>query len=608
MTDPSDANQSYVNRRRFIEVAGISGATALAGCSGGSGNGNNGSNGSGGSSGSKNVYDVTHFSRINQVPTNVQWNPSNPTSYAQSSQYLMFDAFAKYNIGNDKFIPYAISNWSFGNDGKSFTMTIRDGESWANGDAVTADDIVTQLKLGTYAGAGYGQYTDSIKKQNNSTVVMHFSRPVNERIVKFQVLANSFVQQKDSVFGKYLDQINKNEDKGIRALQNFAWKKPIASGPFAFDSTSRQQLVTTRRDDHPDSDQINFSTYAFKYMEGNQAVYQAMIADQIDSVATLFTPPRILKQLGDHWQQVKFLSGVGYGLVPQFSHKHAGDQAVRQAIAYVLDRKQISQNAGPASKSPAELEAGILSSSIKQWIGNARSSFTHYGKSSTKTQKATQVLQNAGYRKQGGTWKDSDGQTVTLPVQVPSGWSDWVTAAQTVVDQLNSFGFKSRVDGRSFGNLQGSIWPNGNFVLASGSWLPGGGKAAFPYFSLRQMMIENYRGFTYNYPAANQSRGGSNKAVTVPKRNGSGTMRVNPSKRLQTMSQSTKQSQVKKIATQLAWVTNQDLPMIPVAEKQTQSFLTSDVWNVPPKNAAVSKVRWPETWLPRRGKMNYTGQ
>ena len=609
MRGDSTSYSDVFSRRHVLTLAGTAGAAALAGCSGsGSKDGGDGDNaGNGGGNGdSGKIYDAQHVSRVNQVPTNIQWNPSNPSSYAQASQNLLFDRFAQYNLGKNTFVPYAIADWSF--DDKSFTMELRKGLTWANGDSVTADDIVTQLKLGMHTGTGYSDYTDSIEAKDDSTVVMHFSQPVNQTIVKFQVLINNFVQQKKSVFGKYLTEIEKDEKQGLHKLQNFAWRDPIASGPFAFDSTSPQQVVTKRRDDHPDSDKINFKTYSYLYMDGNQAVYNAMISDRIDSVATAFTPPHILDQLPKHWQQVKFPSGVGYGLVPQFDHKHAGDRAVRQAIAYVLNRETIVKNAGPASKKSAELSAGIASSAVDKWLGDARGDFTDYGKSESKTDEATKVLNNAGYKKQGGTWHDSDGTVVNLPVQVPSGWSDWVTATQTVVDQLTSFGFKSSVDGRSFGNLQGQVWPNGNFVLASGSWLPGGGPATFPYFSLRQMMLENYRGFTYNYPAANPDRGGKRGTVTVPKRSGSGKMTVNPSERLKEMSHAVSDSKVKKIAVEQAWVTNQDLPMLPIAEKQTQSFLTGDVWDIPDEGSDASKVRWPESWLPRFGKMNYTGK
>lgn len=594
MVDTDKSYRDILSRRRFLELAGASGAITLAGCTGGNNNG-----GKSGKSGQ-------HITYTNQVPKNIQWNPSNPSGYAQISGNALFDAFAKYNFATKKFEPYAISDWKYGGD--RFELSIRDGLTWANGDDVTAADVVTQLRLGMHTGATYAGYTDSIKSPDDTTIVMTFDSKINERIVEFQVLAGRFIQQKKSVFGKYLDQIEKNETQGLRKLQEFAWQEPIASGPFEFDSAGQQQLLLTLRDDHPDSKKINFGEYAFRYYDGNQAVHQALRNQQIDSAFSLFTPPRIVKQFPDAIKQVQLPSNWGFGLVPNHNHRHAGDRAVRRAIQYVINRKQVVKNVSSSSKQAPELPIGIASKNQKQWLGDAMGSFETYGVDSSENEKATKVLEKAGYSKKGGTWTDSDGKPVKLPLIVPSDWTDWNTAAKTIVDQLSAFGFDASVDGRSFGTLQGNIWPNGSFVIAAGGWLYGAPQGAYPYFSLHHQLIKNFRGFTYNYPPADKSRGGSRKDVTVPSRTGSGTMTVNPSKRLGELASSTKESTINEITVEQAWVTNQDLPMIPVMEKLEQTFLTdSDEWDIPKPDADVAQVQWANTWLPRLGKMKYTG-
>ncbi len=597
MMDNDRDLRNMINRRQFVGLTGMVGATALAGCTGNSDDGS-----SKGGSGDKKVHDVKHVDMANQVPQNIQWNISNPSSAAQISHYYLFDAFAKYNYAKSKLVPYGITDWEFGDN--TFKLTLRDGLTWANGDDVTADDIVTQLKLGMYTGSGYGDYTKSVEAKDDKTVVMHLENQVNKSIVKFQVLSDNQIRQPKSVFGKYVDKIEKNEKDGTRALQDFAWKEPIASGPFEFKQATTQELVLTRRDDHPDSKNINFKTYAFRYINGNEQAHQSMIANQLDSVYSMFTPPRIVNQLPKNWQQVKTPANWGYGLVPQMDHKHTGDRAVRQAIAYVINRDAVVKNAAPESKQAPKYSMGIPSGDQERILGDSASKFETYGQASSETDKAAKVLKKAGYKKQGGKWHDSDGDIVNLPVQVPSDWTDWVTAAQTIVDQLKSFGFKSSVDSRSYGTLSGQVWANGDFVLASGSWLPGGAQASFPYFSLRYQLLEN-SGYTYNYPPANQSRGGKHADATVPSRTGSGKMTINPAKRLQDLSQATDEKKINEIILDLAWVTNQDLPILAVAEKQDQSFLSRDHWEVPEDGSDIEQVKWPESWAVRFGKNNY---
>ncbi len=600
MMDNGRDIRNMINRRQFVGLTGTVGATALAGCSG---NSDGGKSDSGNSSGDKNVHDVKHVDMANQVPTNIQWNVSNPSSAAQISQYFLFDPFAKYNYAKSKLVPYGITKWEFG-DG-TFKLTLRDGMTWANGDRVTADDIVTQLKLGMYTGSGYGDYTKSIEAKDDKTVVLHLGGEVNQSIVKFQVLAGNLIRQPKSEFGKYVNQIEKNEKDGTRKLQNFAWKKPVASGPFEFKQATAQEVVLTRRDDHPDSKNINFKTYAFRYINGNEAAHQSMISNELDSVYSMFTPPRIVNQLPKNWQQVKTPANWGYGLVPQMDHKHTGDRAVRQAIEYVINREAVVKNAAPESKQAPKYAMGIPSGDQERILGDEAGKFETYGQSSSETDKAAKVLKKAGYKKKGGTWKDSDGDTVKLPIQVPSDWTDWVSAAKTIVDQLNSFGFKSTLDSRSYGTLSGQIWSSGEFVLASGSWLPGGAQASFPYFSLRHQLLENNGGYMYNYAPANSDRGGKHADVTVPKRSGSGEMTLNPAKSLKKLSQTTDEKKINEMMIDLAWVTNQDLPLLAVAEKQDQSFLSRDHWEVPKDGSDIEQVKWPESWAVRFGKNNY---
>ncbi|EMA52595.1 MULTISPECIES: ABC transporter substrate-binding protein [Halococcus] len=635
MADDANSYSDIVSRRRFIEISGISGAAALAGCSGGDGSNNdsggggggggggsggNGSNGSeGGSSGSGGgsgnesggggggqVYDTQHLTYTNQQPSNIQWNSSNTSGLAQISDDLLFDHFAKYNFAQSEFVPYAISEWNYGGD--TFEMTIRDGLTWSNGDDVTSADIVTQLRLGLSLGLGFADYTESIEAVDDSTVRMNFGSEVNQQIVQFQVLSGNWVNQPKSVFGKFVEQINQNEEEGLRSLQEFTWTDPIASGPWSLGGTSQQQILLERRDDHPDSGNINFSEYACRFLDGNQAAQQALINQQIDSVFTLFTPPRIVNQMPDAIQQVQTPSAFGFGLVPNHNHRHAGDRAVRQAIQYVINRQQAVNNVSKPSKQPTPIPTGITPDTLEQYLGDAMDDFESYGMDSSQTEKATQVLEEAGYSKSGGTWQDSEGNTVSLPVMVPAGWSDWNTAAQTVADQLASFGFESAIDARQFGTLLGSTWPNGDFVLTAGGWLDGAPSGAYPYFSLRHQLVYNDRGYGYNYPASNQERGGSNADITVPARGGSGEMTVNPSDRIGELSQATEESTINEITVEQAWVANQDLPMIPVMEKLEQTFLTGgNEWNIPEEGAEISQVRWANTWLPRQGEMQYAG-
>ncbi|WP_226010483.1 ABC transporter substrate-binding protein [Halomicrobium salinisoli] len=612
MADESESYRDVISRRRFVELTGVSGAAALAGC-GGDGGGTDGESGDGGSEdggtggGSSGVHDVTHLSMTNQVPANIQFNMQNPNSRAQISHQILYDVYARFNFAEGDFQSNAIEDWEF--TGDTFEMTLREGLTWDDGDPVTSDEVALNLRLDQLTGGSLWDYADSVETPDDQTVVLNISDDINPTIVEFDVIDDRYVHQKPEHFEEYWQTYQDgNEDEAARQLQEFAYQDVVASGPFSKEQAGQQQLLTSRREDHPDAENINFSEYAFRYIDGNQQTHQALINMELDSVFSVFAAPEVVDQMPDAVRLETVPSKWGYGLVPNHDADHVSDRAVRQAIQYVLDRQTIVENVGNTLKTAPEVPVGIPTDDQQRWLGDAMSDFNTYGVDESMTDEATAVLEEAGYSKNDGTWQDPDGNAVKLPVTVPTGWTDWVTATETIVDQLNSFGFDATVDSRSFDSLLSTAWPNGDFKLSAGGWLPGGGRAAFAYFSLHHQLIENFRGFTYNYDAAADSRGGSRADVTVPSMDGDGEMTVNPSDRLAELSSTTDEELTQEIVLEQAWVTNVDLPMIPVMEKLEETFLTTDEWDIPEEGDGAFQVRWANTWLPRQGELSYSGE
>ncbi|QGA83646.1 ABC transporter substrate-binding protein [Halomicrobium sp. LC1Hm] len=57
---------------------------------------------------------------------------------------------------------------------------------------------------------------------------------------------------------------------------------------------------------------------------------------------------------------------------------------------------------------------------------------------------------------------------------------------------------------------------------------------------------------------------------------------------------------------ELAYITNQTLPVLPVMEKLAQSFQSTDDWNVPGADSDAVQTYWPTEWLPREGQWTAT--
>jgi len=515
-------------------------------------------------------------------PDEVHFNRYNTTNATQFSHFITYEPTTKWDYANAEFQNWAITDWELV-DETTFEFSIDTDITWSNGDNLTSQDVATQLRLERVTGSALWDFTESIELPDDSTVRLNMPDGGNPQLIKI-FLNNKYLHTKHSEFSKYLDAVGDNANTTLRQeLQSLEIKDPVASGPFTVNNANGQRMILNRREDYHKSENVNFGQYEMRYIQGNQQVWQELLGSSIDTVYSLFTPPRIVADFPSSIVETAIPAYWGYGLAPQHDHEHVGKQSVRQAIMHVLNRPAVVQNAGPRSKQTPEVPSCVASSQVDNWLGDSKSDFETYGYSQENSEdnvnadKATQLLNEAGYSKDGGTWK-MDGSPVSLPVTVPAGWSDWVAATQTVVDQLNQFGFDANVDAQG-----GSFWSNtgsGDFVLTAWWWLLGGVRGSHPYFNASHQFDASGSGVTYNYEAPDD---------------------VNS--KVEQLSTTTDESEITSLVQDLAMHSNTDLPILPVTEKLDQTFVNNERLDVPEANSEKYQTKWPQAWLVRNGDL-----
>ncbi|WP_266083038.1 ABC transporter substrate-binding protein [Haladaptatus caseinilyticus] len=603
-----------LSRRGLVKILGATGiAGSLAGCGG-----QRAAEKSGGSGGSETTATTMADGPVKQegkpvdealtvaqwaVPSDSQYNPWNSKNFAEPRR-MLFDRFMRYNISEQKFYPYAISDWSF--DNQSVTLTIRDSLTWHDGTKVTAKDVVNQLKLDMYTGGSLGDYVDTIandvKKKDDKSATISLNQKVNKQIV-LSFLQPKRLIAKESVYGKYVKRADNagsddEQSKVISELQNKSIAKPIGNGPFKFENADSQRTLLTKYEDHPDAKMINFPKAEYLYMPSNEKRWNALINDRTDGSATLFMPSNKLNQLPEHTRVGLIPRHWGMGLVFNFNNKHLQKQEVRQAIAHVIDRDAVAKNSGAGTDSKIGVEypsglTGQFSGTIKKkWLKGITGKFNKY---ETSTEKATKLLKSAGYSKQGGSWQDSSGNRLQLDISAPSGFTDWVAGAKTITSNLSSFGIKSKLQAKDNSTYWGKVYTNSEFTIGLQGWA--NYDYSYPFF---------HYDFLYSSTDAQDYWKVPKTFQVPPLSNPSGKpQEVTPTQLVTDLSSSSRDKALNQIQ-ELAWITNQTLPVLPVMEKLTQTFLTADEWNVPPKSSPKIQQYWPTEWLPRMG--NWTAK
>jgi len=584
---PTDVEAS---RRRFLQLAGATGAAGIAGCFGGGDDGNPTREGI---TGDEPMTDRTFTAPTSVLPDDMQWNAANDSNYPDRPGFVVFDQLVYFRATTGKFVEGALADWEVGDD--TATLTLQDGLTWHNGDDATAEDLVRKLHISLYDNHPIGNFTsvENVTAAGDKTVEVGLEADVSEPI-----FLNSIQNMELDMPGEQYDDIliELENDSESTALADFAPKEPIGTGPFKFDSSGEQELVTTKFEDYHWADNINFAEYRFKFIDGNEQAWQAIRGGTVDALHNIFTSPDIMASFPDHVVEMQQPANWGLSIAFDHDHKHFGQREVRKAIAHTIDREIVAENSagGGDAKAPVKTPTGIVGNfddSANSWLDNPNA-FENY--SGQNTERAAELLESAGFSKEGGTWVDEDGETLSFEFKVPAAWNEWVDAAITFNQHLQDFGIETnlitRDDGVYFGN---DLYGDTGFD-AAGFWWSNGW--TYPYHTLNWNLNSWDARNVYNYsesvdvPPIGQPDGETETVDLAPEFEALVGMDAEGDAARQKINE-------------LAWVFNYDLPQLPIQEKVDQGFISTKNFKVVDDTDPDASVKYATTYLPRVGKL-----
>jgi peptide/nickel transport system substrate-binding protein len=423
------------------------------------------------------------------VPADSQYNVWNGTNDGEARR-MIFDRFMRYNVATREYHPYVISDWEVGES--TLTLSVREGQTWHDGEPVTGTDVANHIKLDLYnsaGGGGIGPYVlpegdmnavpDRVQATGEKTVEVTLEQAVNEDIL-LSLLAPTRLRAYDEVYGEYVTALDEAESEEERSaalgeLTEFTDAEPIGNGPFQWEDADSQRTLVTKYEDHPDADNITFQEAEYLYKPQNSGRWSSLINGETDGSATLFMPQNQTNRLPDHMQTALVSRHWGMGIVFNHDREPVNDVRVRKAIANVIDREAAAGNsaAGTGSKVAVTYPSGLTGEFNGQieghWLDGVADEFDTYGRAEQRTERAAELLRDAGYEKQNGTWQ-KDGEPLSLPIKGPAGFSDWVSGVQTIVSHLQDFGIESEPIMQDSATYWGGDYVEGDFKLALQGW------------------------------------------------------------------------------------------------------------------------------------------
>ncbi|WP_405140727.1 ABC transporter substrate-binding protein [Sphaerisporangium sp. NBC_01403] len=564
--------------KRLAAIAALAAvATATAAC---------GTTETGVSTGSGGIY--TTIDGAKQIDATAPINPFNP----QGSTFVGYDAMSLAWPKNDlmdpnQFYPGLAASWTATPDQGEVVIHLQPDARWSDGKPVTSEDIRVSIGLAyTQGGSAYTVNAGAAGAAADIQIV----DAKTVKIVQGANRSNAFLRNVLStvvvpahVYGSVLPagfwttltaargtgpaaEKAKTEITGLsQQVIAFAPREDVSAGPFVLERVNPGAALLKKNPYFYDAAKIVPDKVKVLNYTGNEQIWNYLVSGKLDSAPFTAVPAAVMKRIketpGNDIR--KGYSPVAASLAFNQARKPYDNVHVRRALAYLIDRRQVTKIASPEAGTPSVTTTGIHGSSAKAWLGDQLGTLDQY---KVDPAKADQELRAAGMVKKGGTWAMPDGKPWKVQLNVPASFSDWVAAAKSITSQLNDHGIDATVVTSADYILYLDELASGKFDI--GFWLMALGPS--PY-NIYQRLYGSANGWSLLAGRLKHSPPGKdgNWMGGPEKIDG-----VNPGELTNKLNLASPEEQ-KKIVGTLARLTNEQLPVIQIYDYVNTQFVNT---------------------------------
>lgn len=378
-------------------------------------------------------------------------NPAKTWDFSTGTIGLAYETAFRFNPLKGAFIPWLATSgtWRTSN---VYVMNIRRAVKFSDGTTLTPGDVKYSfdlLKIPTHPQNALWASTGlkSVKVVGNTVVFTFAGKPGYQQ---FDFYRYNVAIVPRHVFSKYT--VTELTTGNLDANQI------TGTGPYTYmsgASSTAQTFVWQRRSDWWATKALGLRP-APRYVvdihnSSNQAALANFQAGSID-LFNNFAPRSAIKgKLKTFYNTAPYHLGANTTwLFPNTTKKPLNDPAFRRALAYSVNMNQILAKAYQGLVDKAS-PTGLLPIWNK-WVD--KKAVAKYG-FSYNTTKAKAILAAAGYKDKDGDGyvENKDGSDISLTIQCPNGWSDWMTSIQVIAESAKAVGIKVTPGYPDYGTL-----------------------------------------------------------------------------------------------------------------------------------------------------------
>ncbi|MGD1011562.1 MAG: ABC transporter substrate-binding protein [Acidimicrobiales bacterium] len=396
------------------------------------------------------------------------FNPFNPDVDSLSFG-LIYEELTFVNVlKSGATTPWLASAYTWSNNNKTLTFTIRPGVKWSDGQPFSAKDVVFTFNLLKKFPAldldAVWSVLSSVSQVGSNKVAFQFS---TSAVPYFYYIADETPIVPEHIWASIANPVTYND------------ASPVGTGPYTMGSCSAEDIEYAKNADYwqpglPKIDKVYYPSFtsndpANELLATGGAQWGSQFIPSIQSY--------YLSKSSDF--HIWFPPVANVTIFLNLTNPVLSQLPVREAMAYAIDRPKVSE-LGEYGYEPPSNQTDVVSPTFSSWYdASAASQYNDYAYDPSK---AMSILKNAGYTEKNGVFQTPKGP-LSFTIDNIGGYSDWVASVSIVESELKAVGISITPDNLA-ANVFFSDLYDGDYQLAYNSETGG----PSPYYELRQLL------------------------------------------------------------------------------------------------------------------------
>lgn len=371
------------------------------------------------------------------------YNPYSPATRLPSVQDFMFEPLFVFNTMQDAEPSFRLATgFSYGDDLKSLTISLREGVAWSDGETFDANDVKFAYDM---------LKEHRVLDLRNVWDILEEVTVVDDHTVRFDL------KHPNSGFAYTIAQVYIVPEHIWRDVDDPVTftnaPDPVGSGPLTeIRRFTAQEYIQCRNPDYWDADNLAVDCMRFPQIADNNQALVAAAAGELDWFGS-FLPDieRTYVAADPEHHKYWFPPGslvffaMNFQTANDGNRKAFNDLVFRRAFSMAMDREAMVDIAGYGYPTINEYPSG-LGRAFDAWnnpeVDEKYGAFSRHDADAAKT-----ILAEAGYadRNGDGLVETRDGDPIAFDILVPNGWTDWVNTVQIAVEGLRDIGIDAKV-------------------------------------------------------------------------------------------------------------------------------------------------------------------